>query len=86
MLLFTTAWGWSYLLAVPMGVAAAVMLGSVVELLVIRRFRRAPRLLLTVATIGLSQLLAAGALLLPSLWHTELLAPHIAPRSPSPSG
>ena len=44
-----TAWGWPYLLAVPVGVIAALALGAVVELAVIRRFFKAPRLLLTVA-------------------------------------
>ena len=41
------------------------LLGAVVELVIIRRFFRAPRLLLTVATIGLSQLLIVCGLLLP---------------------
>ena len=47
---------------------ASVVLGALVELAIIRRFFNSPRLLLTVATIGLSQLLAAGAILLPRLW------------------
>jgi ABC-type branched-subunit amino acid transport system ATPase component/ABC-type branched-subunit amino acid transport system permease subunit len=50
--------GWSYWAAVPVGLGAAVVLGSVVELLIIRRFKRAPRLILMVATIGLAQLLS----------------------------
>ena len=54
------------------GFAAALLagplLGALVELTIIRRFRRSPRLILTVATIGLSQLLALGALLLPAIW------------------
>ena len=33
-----------------------------------RRFRHASRLVLTVATIGITQLLAVGALLMPRLW------------------
>ncbi|MBI2710374.1 MAG: ABC transporter permease [Actinobacteria bacterium] len=67
-IMLVTAWGWSWYVAVGAGLAAAAVLGAVVELAVIRRFRRAPRLLLTVATIGLSQLLAAGAILLPRAW------------------
>src|SRR6476660_8825681 len=39
------------------GLVAAVVLGVAVETLIIRRFFRAPRLILTVATIGLSQVL-----------------------------
>ncbi|MDZ7731743.1 MAG: hypothetical protein U5R31_00320 [Acidimicrobiia bacterium] len=41
------------------------MLGALVELAIIRRFFRAPRLILTVVTIGLAQLLAAVTLFLP---------------------
>jgi branched-chain amino acid transport system permease protein len=60
--------GWSWYLAAGAGLAGAVALGALVELAVIRRFSRAPRLVVTVATIGLAQLLAVGALALPSLW------------------
>ena len=60
--------GLNYFLALTLGLAAAVVLGSVIELAIIRRFFRAPRLILTVATIGLSQLLVVGALLIPRIW------------------
>ena len=50
------------------GLVVAVVLGAGVEVLAIRRFARAPRLVLTVATIGLAQLLAVSALGLPFLW------------------
>jgi len=50
------------------GLVSAVGLGALVDVLAIRRFSRAPRLVLTVATIGLSQLLAVTALGLPILW------------------
>lgn len=63
--------GVPYLVGLFVGLAAAVLLGVVVELAIIRRFFRAPRLLLTVATIGLSQLLIVCALLLPRLWDKE---------------
>jgi branched-chain amino acid transport system permease protein len=42
--------------------------GSIIELVIIRSFFNSPRLILTVATIGLSQLLAAGALFIPMIW------------------
>jgi branched-chain amino acid transport system permease protein len=77
--LLITSSGWNYFLALTAGLAASLVLGGLVELVVIRRFFRAPRLLLTVATIGLSQVLAASAVLLPRLWHERLLAPVIAP-------
>ena len=49
--------GVPYLVGLVLGLLAAIVLGVVVELAIIRRFTRSPRLLLTVATIGLSQLL-----------------------------
>jgi len=63
--------GIPWLLAFGIGLAVAAALGAAVELLVIRRFFKAPRLVLMVATIGLSQLLAFGALVLPSLFEKE---------------
>ncbi|MDQ6696427.1 MAG: ABC transporter permease, partial [Actinomycetota bacterium] len=64
-----------YFVGFFIGLGASLILGGVVELLVIRRFFRAPRLLLTVATIGLSQLFIVGGLLLPRwLWGRTTLA------------
>jgi branched-chain amino acid transport system permease protein len=60
--------GASYLLGLAAGLASAVVLTVIVEVLVIRRFARAPRLVLTVVTIGLSQALVVVSLLLPGLW------------------
>ena len=78
--LLLTVWHWPYLAAVIAGGVAALVLGAVVELAVIRRFFRAPRLLLTVATLGLAQLLAAAGILLPRLFGEDrLLAPRIDP-------
>lgn len=56
------------LVAFGLGLLLAVVLGGVVDLLVVRRFARASRLILTVATIGVAQLLALGALAVPGLW------------------
>ncbi len=50
--------GLPWLVAFGAGFAVAVALGAACELLIIRRFFRAPRLVLTVATLGLTQLLA----------------------------
>src|SRR5690606_30447076 len=44
--------------ALALGVAAGVALGAAVEVLVLRRFRDASRLVVTVASIGLAQVLA----------------------------
>ena len=68
MVMLMSAWGWSYGLAPGAGIVGAIVLGAVVELAIIRRFFKSPRLLLTVASLGLSQLLAASALLMPKLW------------------
>jgi ABC-type branched-subunit amino acid transport system ATPase component/ABC-type branched-subunit amino acid transport system permease subunit len=57
--------GLSWLAAFVIGIVAAFVVGAVVEFVVIRRFFRAPRLILSVATIGLAQVLAGVALLLP---------------------
>jgi ABC-type branched-subunit amino acid transport system ATPase component/ABC-type branched-subunit amino acid transport system permease subunit len=68
-----------YPVAVLVGLAAAVLLGAATERLVVRRFARSPRLLVTIATIGLSQVLAAAALLLPRLWDVPLVGGSIEP-------
>ena len=57
--------GVPFLLALPLAIVVAIALGSVVEFVILRRFFKAPRLILTVVTIGLSQLLAAFTTLLP---------------------
>ena len=54
-----------YFVGLLTGLVGAVVLGGLVEFLIIRRFFRASRLILTVATIGLSQLLAVCGLLIP---------------------
>ena len=76
--LLLSEWDVPYLLAVAAGAATAFLLGGLVEVAIIRRFFRAPRLVLTVATIGLAQLLTGVAVLLPGWWDTSLLSPRIA--------
>ncbi len=61
--------GWNFWLACAVGLLAAMALGAFVEVAFIRRFTRAPRLVLTVATIGIAQLCDALALLLPRLFN-----------------
>jgi ABC-type branched-subunit amino acid transport system ATPase component/ABC-type branched-subunit amino acid transport system permease subunit len=77
--LLLTQSGVPYLVAVLAGLAIAVLLGATTERVVIRRFSTSPRLLVTIATIGLSQVLAAVALLVPRLWDTTLVAGRIDP-------
>src|SRR4051794_18978155 len=52
--------GWPYLAAIGVGLVGGVLLGVVIEFVIIRRFAKAPRLVLTVATIGIAQLLTFG--------------------------
>lgn len=59
--------GVPFLIALPIGLAGALALGALIEFLIIRRFANAPRLILTVATLGLAQALAGFGLILPSL-------------------
>src|SRR3546814_3776917 len=77
--LLIAAWGWSWGLAVATGLLASILLGAIVEMAVIRRFRKAPRLLLTVATIGLAQVLGGIAIALPALFDEMVLAPQLDP-------
>lgn len=57
--------GLPYPVAIAVGLSAAIVLGFIVERTLINRFCRAPRLVLTVATIGIAQLLTAVALFMP---------------------
>ena len=60
--------GVNYFLGLATGLVASLLLTATVEIVVVRRFRRSPRLILTVATIGLSQLLVVLSLLIPRIW------------------
>jgi len=60
--------GLPYALGLLVGLTASIVLGAIVELAVVRRFVRSPRLVLTVATIGITQLLAVLSLQIPKLW------------------
>jgi len=68
-----------FFVCVAIGLVAALVTGVVVEVGLIRRFKNAPRLVLTVATIGISQLLAAVQLGLPQLFDFDT-----APQPPVP--
>jgi branched-chain amino acid transport system permease protein len=55
--------GVNYFVAIGIGVAVGVAIGALTDVLVIRRFANASRLVLTVATIGLAQVLGVIELL-----------------------
>ena len=73
--LLVSSVGLSYWFAVPIGLAVAVLTGWLVEFAIIQRFVTAPRLILTVATIGIYQLIGAAALGLPNLFTLGANAP-----------
>jgi branched-chain amino acid transport system permease protein len=62
---------WNYFVAMSVAVALGLVLGGAAELLVIRRFAHSSRLVLTVATIGLAQVLGGMELLLPELFNAH---------------
>jgi branched-chain amino acid transport system permease protein len=55
---------WNYWVAIALGVAVGAASGAAIDVLVIRRFARSSRLVLTVATIGLAQILGAIGLII----------------------
>ena len=63
---------WGFYPSVGVALIAALAMGALIEVAFVRRFARAPRLILTVATIGIAQLLAAGQLGMPSLFGFDL--------------
>ena len=50
----------------------ALLLGLIVEMAIIRRFRNAPRMVMTVATLGVTQLLVVLGILVPRWWGKNL--------------
>jgi len=69
-----------YFVALPTGLAAALATGALIDLTVIRKLFKAPRLILTVATIGLAQVIGAAELFVPHLFtHLQPLATFSTP-------
>ncbi len=71
--------GLPYLFGFGVGLVAAIALGALVELAIVRRFASASRLVLTVATIGITQLLAVLAILVPRMWGENAASQRIPP-------
>jgi ABC-type branched-subunit amino acid transport system ATPase component/branched-subunit amino acid ABC-type transport system permease component len=65
---------WPFLPAVLTGLGLALAVGFLVEVTLIRRFAKAPRLILTVATIGVAQVLSGLQLVMPR-WFNLNFAP-----------
>jgi ABC-type branched-subunit amino acid transport system ATPase component/ABC-type branched-subunit amino acid transport system permease subunit len=66
-------WRLPYFAALPVGLAVAVGTGFLIDATVVRRLFNAPRLILTVATIGVAQIIGAGEVGLPHAFS------HLAP-------
>jgi branched-chain amino acid transport system permease protein len=77
--LLVLSWGWNFYVSAGVGLAAAILLGFLVERLIIRRFYKSPRLVVTVATIGIAQLLTAVALFMPDWFGDLQVAPRLDP-------
>src|SRR5205085_4607530 len=71
--------GMPFFLAVGISLAVALGLGAVIEVVFIRRFAKAPRLQLTVATIGIAQILQVIELVLPKAFDADA-----TPQPPQP--
>ena len=69
--LLVAAKGVSYWLVIPIVLIGGPLIGAAIDVLVIRRFATAPRLIVTVATIGVAQILAFGTLYVPQWLNTE---------------
>ena len=83
------SWEWGFWLALVASLAAALAAGFVADVLVLRRFSRAPRLVMTVVTIALGQAMLGAGLELPELFGFEedpdlgiLVVPTTAPTTP----
>jgi branched-chain amino acid transport system permease protein len=62
---------WNYFLSVTLGLLGSTLIGGLIYVFIIRRFRRAPRLILAVATIGIAQLLAGMSILVSVLFEGQ---------------
>jgi branched-chain amino acid transport system permease protein len=76
---FILFWGWPYLLGLAAGLTMAIIAGVVIEFALIRRFRNSPRLVVTVATLGITQLLVVVGVLIPRWWGRNLASERLAP-------
>ena len=76
---FILFWGWPYLLGLAAGLAMSIVAGVVIEFALIRRFRHSPRLVVTVATLGITQLLVVIGILIPRWWGRNLASERLAP-------
>jgi branched-chain amino acid transport system permease protein len=65
---FVVQWEWNFCAAVAAGLVIAALVAGLVEATVLRRFSRAPRLIVAVVTIALAQVLAGLGQVIPLYW------------------
>ena len=75
--MFVVESGFPYLVAFVLGLLIALTTGAAAEFVVVRRFFNSPRLILTIATIGLAQLLGFASLLVPRWWDARVSSQRI---------
>lgn len=68
--LLSTAEGVNYLLTMPLAIVGGLASGALTEILVLRRFKNASRLIVTVVSIGIAQSFAALGFFIP-VWFGE---------------
>ena len=67
--------GVPWIVALPIALAGGVVFGALTDILIVRRFRDSPRLIVTVATIGIAQILAFINLYVPKWLGVDGLPP-----------
>jgi branched-chain amino acid transport system permease protein len=82
-LLMVTNKGVSYLVALPVAAVGGFLIGGMTDVLVMRRFARAPRLIVTVVTIGVAQSYSALGFFIP-VWFGAKASQ--IPKVPTPWG
>jgi branched-chain amino acid transport system permease protein len=82
-LLMVTNKGVSYLVALPIAAVGGFLIGGLTDLLVMRRFSKSPRLILTVVSIGVAQSFAALGFFIPVWFGAKATQ---VPKVPTPWG
>src|SRR5258708_3311647 len=71
-----------YLVAFGIAIVTAILTGAIVEMLIVRRFARAPRLILSVATIGVAIVFGAIEFYMPKWIGGTFAIDHTPPKTP----
>ena len=69
-LLLTTSRDVNYVLTLPIAIVGGLLVGALTDIVVMRRFAKSPRLIVTVVTIGLAQTMAVIGFFIP-IWFGE---------------